>query len=308
MSRRAAVFLVLALGTAAWLSGQTIEPPKGPSFLYTPPDLKAQIPSLKLAAAVDWRQGQFTLTITHPIPKEEAVAPVSRARTAKVITDNLPGWVYQHLGQLVLDSAQTVGEAMAARPETYQPFLDLVTAIEPRNGRVDSGYNLLTEDFVLPVFPGLTPLFHSQTEADDIPAILTWRPTRSFSGLVIYARGELPLGGTSLTARAERALFPRILGPDQDTLVDADRIQPEFLHRWGVAGYSDSLLEEDWRQRIGYDPLRVVAKAVYGRHACDLVLTQEDTDRLLADPVNRQNLAEGRILIILDPVPKESHE
>jgi len=54
-------------------------------------------------------------------------------------------------------------------------------------------------------------------------------------------------------------------------------------------------------ERIGTTPLRTRARAVFGIHSTDILLSSETARQLLSRPQNRELLQAGRILIIIDP-------
>ena len=50
--------------------------------------------------------------------------------------------------------------------------------------------------------------------------------------------------------------------------------------------------------RIGSNPLRILARGVFGRNDTDLLIPTESAHRLLATADNRRLLREGRILVV----------
>lgn len=78
-------------------------------------------------------------------------------------------------------------------------------------------------------------------------------------------------------------------------------LRPDWVERWGVVAYTESTNEYEWIDRVGNDPLRILARGVFGVLPTDLIISQADADRLLAHPDNRELLREGRILVIVPP-------
>jgi hypothetical protein len=72
----------------------------------------------------------------------------------------------------------------------------------------------------------------------------------------------------------------------------------EAIARWGMVGYADSISEDEILLRAGQHPLRVAARAVFGRNPVDLVISTEAARQLLARQENIDMLKDGRILVI----------
>jgi hypothetical protein len=141
-------------------------------------------------------------------------------------------------------------------------------------------------------------------QPNPVPALLRWAPSRDFSGLVIFAMGDLPWLGSGKTARWTPSIEFRLLNPRGEVVFDPTMSDPDFSAKWGQAGMSlGRFNEQRWVDRIGNDPLRIVARGVWGTRPGDLVLAEADWDRLLSREANRKLLAEGRVLILYGPFP-----
>ena len=59
-------------------------------------------------------------------------------------------------------------------------------------------------------------------------------------------------------------------------------MDPEFLARWGVVGYTTDPYAIGFGDRIGANPLRIMAIGLFGTHPTDLVIREEHALQLLA--------------------------
>ncbi|MCG8526480.1 MAG: hypothetical protein MI748_08880, partial [Opitutales bacterium] len=82
-------------------------------------------------------------------------------------------------------------------------------------------------------------------------------------------------------------------------MLQQDMLHPEWIERWGVVAYTDSLDDGDWEYRVGPSPMRIMASQAFGVHPSDLIIEREDADRLLSLEHNREMLRQGRIVVIL---------
>jgi hypothetical protein len=114
--------------------------------------------------------------------------------------------------------------------------------------------------------------------------------TTSFSGLVIDARG---LG------RAP-AISPRVLDEDHRVVFSKDFVDPESFLRHGAVRYTSDPFYKGLEDRVGKNPLRVVALADPKTIETDITISNEESRALLKNEVSRASLSRGRVIIIID--------
>ena len=122
----------------------------------------------------------------------------------------------------------------------------------------------LTMKYVLPLYGDggvVRPFLHSRPTA--IRRLLGYVPSRTYTGLLIYAKGKLPAVGTSAEQSFEPSLFPRIFDEQMNLVLDRRMVNPSDLAKWGMASFTTSLDENAITARIGLAPLRVAARAVF---------------------------------------------
>jgi hypothetical protein len=111
----------------------------------------------------------------------------------------------------------------------------------------------------------------------------------SFTGLVIDARG---LGRIPAWA-------PRIFDEDRNLVYAAELLERESFERWGAVQYTNDPQYRDYTSRVGYNPLRIVARREDKLMDTDISIFTEDARILLSREVTLRNLQEGRVIIIL---------
>jgi hypothetical protein len=117
---------------------------------------------------------------------------------------------------------------------------------------------------------------------------------------VIYAKGELPLHGTSEMVELRPCLYPEIYDSNMRLVLERLMVNPEAIERWGVAAYTDEVDESPFFERVGPSPLRIMADGAFGSMPTDIKIAADHADRILASENNRRLLTEGRILIIIE--------
>ena len=260
--------------------------------------------SLTSKGDCDWEAGVFTLTLTAPLPVSDATPPKRRYLAEQEAQRHVQEEFVRRAGEVPVASGKTLAEVMAADPAVEAGVAQLGEKLKFVSSRVDDAYTTLEMVWSVGLWDGLAPVLAEAAQPNPVPALIRWAPSRDFSGLVIFAMGDLPWLGTGQDARWAPSLSFRLLNPRGEVVFDPTMSDPEFAAKWGQAGLSlGKFNEQRWVDRIGNDPLRIVARGVWGAHPGDLVLADSDWDRLLSRDANRRLLAEGRVLILYGPFP-----
>jgi len=126
---------------------------------------------------------------------------------------------------------------------------------------------------------------------------------RSATALDAEAPAEAPATGLVVNARglgARPALSPRLLDRSGNVLYGAAGVSRQWAVSQGMAGYARDPGSAAARERIGAGPLEVTAIQAAGAAATDLVLGDDDADRVRALAASGDVLGECRVLIVLD--------
>lgn len=253
----------------------------------------------------DWEKGEFRLILRVPLPKDPEAAPPKLRYLAEQDAQRLKVQEFvRRAGALPVASGTTLAERMVLDPGLEAGVVELGEALRFVSSRVDESYSTLEMVWSVGLWDGFGPLITDGAEPNPVPPQMVWAPSRDFSGLVIFAMGDLAWQGTGTSAPWQPSLSFRLLNPRGEVVFDPSMSDPTFARRWGQAATSLGRFNEDrWRDRIGFDPLRIVARGVWGARPGDLILSEGDWARLLSRDANRRLLAEGRVLVLYGPFP-----
>lgn len=271
--------------------------------LLLPGALFADFEELDRRSSVLWEQGALLLEVDKAVSAEERLGPGARFQAESRIEETLPALYLEAVEGIPVDSYENVGQRLQASDALFRSLSELaVRGAQKQSSSFSEDMHRVLVRYRFPFYgpEGLIAPFVQHERPFPIPRILGFTPTSSFTGILIFARGELPSHGKTVSQRANPALLPRLFDEDMNPVLAPEMCDPKFLVRWGVAGYSFSDDETPFRQRIGELPLRTMARGVFGRNATDLLLPREAALQLLSREANRRLLREGRILIILD--------
>jgi len=257
---------------------------------------------LKIDKTIDWGGGNIILDITAELPDTGQALPAGRYLTEQEILKNLPVVTREQLMPLSIDSWHTISSYMKeVNPEIFRPLEELYQQLERRYSKATPDLKEITMRFQLRLYPDVVNLFIKHTTPQTIPRLLEYEPTKEFSGIVIYAKELLPLHGTPEEAGLQPCLFPRIYDEEMNLVFESEMVAPRTLQRWGMVAYTKESNDNSFQNRIGrqgLEPLRIMARGVFGRNHTDLIIPNSAARKILALEENRQLLREGRVLII----------
>jgi hypothetical protein len=270
------------------------------SLVAAVPPVIAEEPET-VQARVAWTAGELRLDAVCALDPETSSIVRAKSDAQAALESRISPQLAAALADVPLDSSHTVGGLAAENTEFLESLHSLARSARPQAVFLSSDLAHLTVRWVFRLFGprGVTGYLLPEREAA-MRRPLGYAASRAFTGLVIHARGPLPVVGTGTTATLRPALFPRIWDENMDLVLEKGQVRASSLSAWGMVGYLDRLDEEAIRGRAGTDPLRVAARAVFGKLPVDVVIPVEAARQLLSVPQNVEALRLGRICIVYD--------
>lgn len=264
------------------------------------PRIDAQEISITTDREFDWQEGILRVSMTAHAAENESIRPgfVYRAQTA--IEDRFLNALFESLLTLPVDSIDLVRDRVNEEPLLASRITSLTDRAVPGLPRPSPDLTTVQREYSVPIFPDFVNLFVDHTVPFRMEEMISWVPTTDFSGIVIYAADPIPKRGSGESVYPIPALLPEIYDQNLRPVLQQDMLVPDAVRTRGVVAYASDTDEDRWRERIGVNPLRMMAVEVYGILPTDLIIPVEDADRLLASAHNRELLRNGRILVILD--------
>ncbi len=248
---------------------------------------------------VDWPAAELIIRTTRRVEAQGGNAPIAVHLTEREADYSLPQLLHTALHGLQRDTVDTVGSATEGSPSIAAEITRLVPRVRRSSSRRSRDLSELTVEYRLPLFPAATELFGLHEVASPMPRSLQRVPTREFTGIVVYVADSLPLHGTNRNALLQGALFPRIYDTEMNPVLVPGMMDPDYLHQWGPLAYSTDAQAADHAERIGNDPLRLLARGVFGTSPTDVLISTTDAARILGQPANLNLLREGRVVLVL---------
>ena len=262
--------------------------------------ISAQELLISSESELDWQQGTLRVSMTAIAGSDTDIRPGFLHRAQQRIEAEFPNALFEALLSLRVNSLVLVEDVVIEKPVVATQIAELAQKARPGLSRPFADLSGVTREYHVPIFPDFVNVFVEHTIPFGMEEVISWIPTADFTGVVIYAADPLPLRGTDQEVYPAPALLPEIYDENLRPVLQQDMLNPDAVRQRGVVAYTSDPNEDAWRNRIGGNPYRIMAREVYGVHPTDIIIGAEDADRLLSTRHNRELLQNGRILVILD--------
>jgi len=259
-------------------------------------------PAYVIRSKVDWKARVLSIDVELDMAAAGLKMPEGRLEAQRMVEHDFPGLAKDAVFALQADSHRTIEAAVADGSLDADRLVGLSSLARLEHSSLSKDMRRFLATYGLDL-NAIASLFLSGAQSAPIRPPLEARSTRNYSGIVVYAKGSLPVHGESVEGRAAPCLFPRIYDGEMKLLLDRSVVVPEVLARegmpGGVLGYASALGIEAG-ERVGGDPMRVKATELFGDARCDYVISREDALRILSSPGNRELLRQGKVVVVLD--------
>lgn len=252
-------------------------------------------------ADVSWDTATLYLDLTAGREPGDPSLPAARAAAEKAMERALPLICLDAAAAIRTDSRRSLGDVMEKDKDVLGALRDLYLLADRGTGSFTPDLSGLKVRYSIKLFPHLVAPLVRHDRAFQIEHRLDWEPTGPFTGILIYARGEYPEYGKPGVARLEPCLLPEIYDQDMNLLAAPYMTDPEILKNTGPVLYTHSLEDKRILDRVGYYPMRITLRQVFGISPTNLVIPREWGDKIRSSREIQQLIARGRVVIVIDP-------
>ena len=264
--------------------------------------------SFSVSSSVDWIKGELYSEVSFDLAQAGVRLPTGRFLAEEILQDAYPELLRPNLLSLRLDSNTTIAN-LAERGELSLALLDSICleaekvppSLSPDLKRMTGRYTMLMDR--------ISALFTRHRQAVEPPRPLIRALTADYTGIIIIADSELPVHGRRGQAFLEPCIFPKIWDTDMNLIFERNMLEPEgptgnrmvrYIARESIFRPSPSGLEGELAALLGPNPLRIIAREVFGLNPTDPVIDREDALKILSSENNRRLLREGRVALVLN--------
>lgn len=257
------------------------------------------IPTLTGKSSVDWTENKFISELSLDTKTAGFKMPSNRNAASRRIAMRLPVLVKDPLLSMFVDSENSLDNLIR---EGRISFEELTRIIENGKKTADvfdrDGITMKTTNIIN--MENISKSLSRQRYATLIREPIDIISSRVYTGIIIDARGALPIHGEYVKSETYPCFFPKIWNTEMDTIYERAVVDLASLGNSCIVKYDWSDDRSRYESRVGTDPFFIRAEKVYGRNRTDPVIRTEDALRILTVPENRELLKAGKVVILLD--------
>jgi hypothetical protein len=152
-------------------------------------------------------------------------------------------------------------------------------------------------------------------QAADIPRPLIPAAVADYTGIIIIADTELPIHGRNTQALLTPCVFPKIWDTSMNLVYERNMTDPSitrqdpknggrpmvrYIQTESIFLPTPSGIDDSLADLVGRNPLRIIARGVFGACPTDPIIDREDALIILSTENNRRLLREGRVALAVN--------
>ncbi len=269
--------------------------------------LGAQETGVRLSGFIAWDTFVLNAVVNYDLDAAGLSLPTGRAQAEEATDREFPHLIRAPLLSLPVDSATRLSDLVERGDYALQEMGVVATGAHKAAPALSRDLTILSTTYSVNLLPIQAALVRHRT-ATAVPRTLIHVPSRTYTGIIIFADDILPVHGKKTTARAVPCFFPKLWDSDLTLLYERNMVAPERAKSAGIVRYVEARrvlratptgLDDDIRELVGDNPARILARGLFGVQPTDPIIDRADALELISSDANRQLLREGRVVIVL---------
>ncbi len=257
-----------------------------------------------VSSKILWNSGKFVIDIGYPLESTERALPAVKKQVELKVSENLGRIIFTELSPVIIDSHTTVKSFLHDSPSSAEKIYGLADKARLEYSLFSKDMRSVNIRYTLKLYPDIAGIFFSHKEHRSIDKLLYFVPSADFSGIVIYVENPAVLFGKGRKGSFSPSLFPKIYDEKMNLIMDKTNVDPESILKWGVTGYRNDFDLTKETSRIGYNPVKITARGLFGINNTDIIIPDREASKILSKDHNIDLIYKGRILIIYPGEPE----
>ncbi|MBO4403910.1 MAG: OmpA family protein, partial [Treponema sp.] len=250
-------------------------------------------------STIDWSKNTFKSEVVLDLRKAKIPMPSGKSTSISKIQMELPVLVKDPLLSVHVDNARTLGDLVLDGTLTLEELTRIIDSSRQTPAYFANGTsNLLTEHSIYLRQIGALLVKHHVPYSQKQPVESV--ASMAYTGIIIDARGSLPVHGEFIESEVSPCLFPRVWNDRMELVYERNMVDPETAKNNGVAYYTSSIFPDEYEDRVGKNPLWITARKVYGVNRTDPVLSYDDYLKIVSVKENLNLFKQAKVVILLD--------
>ncbi len=255
--------------------------------------------TLSSKSYINWKDGTFISNIQLDVNKANLSLPAGRSIATKRIEQNLLYLVKNPLMTITINSSTKITDSITRGILSIGDLAEVITNGEKTPTAFSRSGDSMYTNHTISLQGLISQLIrHENPYKPNIP--IDRVSTKPYTGIIIDARGQLPVQGEFSENTVEASLFPRIWDTEMNLMYEINMVEPNTVINSGMVTYAHYPSDNSVKIRVGDDPLMVKARGVYGIHKTDPIISRNDALKILSLPENIELLTQGKVVILLD--------
>ncbi|MDR2807911.1 MAG: polymerase [Spirochaetaceae bacterium] len=262
-----------------------------------------------ISATVEWDSQKIDAIVSLNLKSAGIRLPSGRVQAERILHSDFEHLMYSLLLTLPVDSATTIGDLIMRGEFSSHQLEALVQSARSIGPVLSTDMNNLQDRYTIDMNTINTALIR-HTTVSNILRIPMPVPAEAHTGIIIIANNPLPVHGRNITTHAVPTIFPKIWDTNMNLIYERNIMdsvrgqsssQVTYIPPERIFYDTPSGMDEDLLNLVGPNPLRIMARFLFGIRPTDLIIDRDDALRIIASEANRQLLREGTVVIVLDP-------
>lgn len=256
-------------------------------------------PTIESRSKINWINGDFQSELSMDLESSGLEMPAGKNSAASIMKIKTPAMMKDPLLSLFVDSTDSLGDIVENNLMTLEQLTDII-----QNGKRTPEYisrdckTMNTKNLVNTKQISTYLVKHQYPYTPEVP--IETIATRGYTGIIIDARGKIPVHGEYISTEVQPCFFPEIRDENMNLIFEKNMVENPIAKQRGIIQYHYSDNIDDYKERVGIDPLYIRAYKVYGRNRTDPVISRDEALKIIVNEKNRELLKQGKVVILLN--------
>jgi hypothetical protein len=263
--------------------------------------------SLDISGTVEWEKMEINASVALLLSSAGIRLPTGRAQAEELILTEYPRLARPALLSIPVDSSSVLEDLINRGEFSLQSMGNIILSARRVPPALSPDLSSLTASYIIDLTRiGAALIRHSRPQ--DIIRPLRPVPAAAYTGIIIIADGVLGIHGRNAESLVFPCLFPKVWDTGMNLIYERNMVENETAQSAGIVRYvtESSIfrptplgLSPELATLVGNNPLRIIARGVYGIYPTDPIIDREDALIILSSEENLRLLREGRVAMVL---------
>ncbi|OJF77544.1 MAG: hypothetical protein BKP49_00725 [Treponema sp. CETP13] len=255
--------------------------------------------TLTATSNVNWNNTSFNSQIILDLKMANISLPSGRNAAVKKIQQQLPLLIKSPLLNTVVDDSSLLWDNILSNSLKLENVTEIIQQSNNHTGIYSGKTDSISVNNTINLHE-IAALMVKHNTPYQLRIPIEQVTTRKFTGIIIDMRGSFPVHGEFLEDTAVPCFFPKIYDENMNLIYEKNMTDPSIAKTIGIVQYTDSLNEKEYENRIGKNPLRIIARELFGAYRTDPVISRDDALKILSLKENLELLEQGRVVFLMD--------